>query len=288
MTIMEIVLLICGAAIFIISFFVPERKGSISGQAVDIEEISRISEEKLSETREKMYKMADEAYGYAREKTEDSLDRLSNEKMMALNEYSESVLSAIEKNHQEAVFLYDMLNEKSVDLKNTVRQAQQVDGDLKDTFKAADEIAGNRAKEAKVKAPAVDRPGRSIAKPAQQKDQLSAIERLARNKAGVEKPQEKSSSKRTTATASSGTSFVTPAARTSKAGPADSAKALSHRSIDMALDEGRTPGRNKNEMILKLHREGKSNVEVARELGLGMGEVKLVIDLFEGPKGGAK
>ena len=56
----------------------------------------------------------------------------------------------------------------------------------------------------------------------------------------------------------------------------------------MALDEGRTPGRNKNEMILKLHREGKSNVEVARELGLGMGEVKLVIDLFEGPKGGAK
>lgn len=287
MTTMEIVLLICGAAIFIISFFVPERKGGADRQAADTEEISRISEEKLSETREKMYKMADEAFGYAREKTEDSLDRLSNEKMMALDEYSESVLRDIEKNHQEVVFLYDMLNEKSVDLKNTVRQAQQVGGDLKDTFKAADEMAANQAGSAATKAAIGSRNSAGVVKPAEHKDQLSAIERLARNKAGVEKMQEKSGAKRTAAT-SAKTAATAPSVRASKAKPADSAPAVSPRSIDMAMDEGRTPGRNKNEMILKLHREGKSNVEVARELGLGMGEVKLVIDLFEGPKGGAK
>ena len=39
---------------------------------------------------------------------------------------------------------------------------------------------------------------------------------------------------------------------------------------------------NSNEHILQLHKEGKSNMAIAKELGLGIGEVKLVIDLFEG------
>ena len=38
---------------------------------------------------------------------------------------------------------------------------------------------------------------------------------------------------------------------------------------------------NSNERILELHKRGKSNVAIAKELGLGVGEVKLVIDLFE-------
>lgn len=39
---------------------------------------------------------------------------------------------------------------------------------------------------------------------------------------------------------------------------------------------------NHNERILEMHKQGKSNVAIAKELGLGVGEVKLVIDLFEG------
>ena len=39
---------------------------------------------------------------------------------------------------------------------------------------------------------------------------------------------------------------------------------------------------NSNDRILELHKAGKSNMAIARELGLGIGEVKLVIDLFEG------
>ena len=38
---------------------------------------------------------------------------------------------------------------------------------------------------------------------------------------------------------------------------------------------------NNNELILKMHKQGKSNVAIAKELGLGVGEVNLVIDLFE-------
>lgn len=39
---------------------------------------------------------------------------------------------------------------------------------------------------------------------------------------------------------------------------------------------------NHNERILELYKEGKTYVEIAKELGLGLGEVKLVIELFRG------
>lgn len=36
-----------------------------------------------------------------------------------------------------------------------------------------------------------------------------------------------------------------------------------------------------NEQILELRRQGMSEVEIAKELGLGLGVVRLVIDLYE-------
>ena len=40
-------------------------------------------------------------------------------------------------------------------------------------------------------------------------------------------------------------------------------------------------GRNYNDRILEMYKEGKSKVAIARELNLGVGEVKLVIDLYK-------
>ena len=40
----------------------------------------------------------------------------------------------------------------------------------------------------------------------------------------------------------------------------------------------------RNEEIIRLHKAGKSNVAIAKELDMGVGEVKLVIGLFEGGK----
>ena len=47
------------------------------------------------------------------------------------------------------------------------------------------------------------------------------------------------------------------------------------------LPESESIGANKNEQILELYRQGKSNVVIAKTLGLGVGEVKLVIDLYK-------
>ena len=52
------------------------------------------------------------------------------------------------------------------------------------------------------------------------------------------------------------------------------------KDVDVMLDA--EAKRNSNERILELHKAGKSNMTIAKELGLGIGEVKLVIDLFEG------
>lgn len=53
-------------------------------------------------------------------------------------------------------------------------------------------------------------------------------------------------------------------------------------SVDIQFAQDRDNGSNSNERILALHKAGKSNMAIAKELGLGLGEVKLVIDLFEG------
>ena len=47
------------------------------------------------------------------------------------------------------------------------------------------------------------------------------------------------------------------------------------------MGETAEEGQNNNEKILEMHRQGKSTVAIAKELGLGVGEVKLVIDLYK-------
>ena len=74
------------------------------------------------------------------------MDRLTNEKMLAVNEYSDTVLDQIEKNHKEAVFLYDMLNDKHENLKTTVSEAVKTATEVKQTVKDA-EITAREAKE---------------------------------------------------------------------------------------------------------------------------------------------
>ena len=69
-----------------------------------------------SQMQDKMYETSEDAL----EKAERSLERLTNEKIMAVSEYSDTVLQEIHKNHEEAMFLYDMLNNKHANIKDTV------------------------------------------------------------------------------------------------------------------------------------------------------------------------
>ena len=50
-------------------------------------------------------------------KTDDYLSKLSNEKIMAVSEYSDQILEKIARNHEEVVFLYNILNHKEKSLR---------------------------------------------------------------------------------------------------------------------------------------------------------------------------
>ena len=55
------------------------------------------------------------------EKTEASLDKISKTKILEMNEYADNVLKEINRNHNEVMFMYDMLNEKDKEIKTTVK-----------------------------------------------------------------------------------------------------------------------------------------------------------------------
>ena len=132
MEMMEIVLLIAGGIIFILSFFIPDKKnvsgkqdGGVGSVVLAEGELKGLISQEIDAIRTHVDEVVEEAVTYAMEKTERSLERLSNEKIMAVSEYSDTVLGEIHKNHEEAMFLYDMLNNKHVSLKNTVAEVNR-------------------------------------------------------------------------------------------------------------------------------------------------------------------
>ena len=232
MGILEIVLLIAGIIIFTGSFFLSlggEKNTGIDKKAAK-EEIHGLVEEEMNTVRSKMQGKMEETSEDAIEKAERSLERLTNEKIMAVNEYSDTVLQEIHKNHEEVMFLYDMLNSKHANIKDTVSKMDKA-------VKAAEnKTAENKAAENKT----------------------------VENKAAADKTAGTMAEEKTADTSQT-ESLIQP-----------------ENSPEIGfMGETVQEGQNNNEKILEMHRQGKSTVAIAKELGLGVGEVKLVIDLYK-------
>lgn len=232
MGILEIVLLIAGVIIFTGSFFLPlggEKNTGIDQKAAK-EEIHGLVEEEMNNVRSKMQDKMGETSEDAIEKAERALERLTNEKIMAVNEYSDTVLQEIHKNHEEAMFLYDMLNSKHANIKDTVSKMDKA-------VKAAE----NKTLENKT----------------------------AENKATAEK------------TATDKTAGTVAEEKTADAFQTETLIQPENSPEIGFMGETVQEGQNNNEKILEMHKQGKSTVAIAKELGLGVGEVKLVIDLYK-------
>lgn len=220
MGILEVVLLIAGIVIFIGSFLLPSGKESGINKEAAKEEIKGLVEEEMQTVRSQMQDKMEETSEDALEKAERSLERLTNEKIMAVNEYSDTVLQEIHKNHEEAMFLYDMLNNKHANIKDTVSKMDKA-------VKAAEDKAKIKVEEPR-------------------------------------KPQKENTTEEA----------VDPQTQAENMEPAGSPELG-------FMGETAEEGQNNNEKILEMHSQGKSTVAIAKELGLGVGEVKLVIDLYK-------
>lgn len=249
MGLLEILLILVGIVICVISFRIPAKREEQLEETKELakEEIKGLVEQELSHVREKVEDTVDETITYAVEKTERFMDRMSNEKIMAINEYSDTVMEDIHKTHTEVLFLYDMLNDKHENVKSA---AVEVDKAVKAAREAGAVNAANAAKEMPRETGAA-----AEAMEAKATEQKTVEPKATRQKALEPKPIEP----QTAEPASAG-----------------------QESPEMEISFAGMGMENSNEEILRLHKEGKSNVVIAKELGLGVGEVKLVIDLFEG------
>lgn len=285
MEVMEIVLIILGIIVFALSFLLPAGKKDDTKDNINISEeaIKEMVDREVEGARSQISDIVDETITYAMEKTERSMDRLTNEKMMAVNEYSDTVLEEINKNHKEVVFLYDMLNDKHENFKNTVSEAVKTASEVKQTVKDAEVTAKEAEEKAREVKEAVNEVVSSTPKQEDDFTPISPIrveivheepveeEAKAEQASKGEKKKEAEPSKKSTRKS-----------KTSKASNKGETPAEVPEVAVTLNTEGETGGRNSNERILELHKAGKSNMAIARELGLGIGEVKLVIDLFEG------
>ncbi|MCR5222988.1 MAG: hypothetical protein K6D90_09015 [Lachnospiraceae bacterium] len=223
MTTMEIALLVTGVIIFALSFLIPDKKKENTETAADPQEIRKMMETELNGMKLRVNEATDETVEYAMEKAERQLEKISNEKIMALSEYSDTIMEGIDKSHQEVLFMYDMLSNKQTDLKDTVRKAEAT------------------VREVEAVQPAME----------------SETVKQPETPVFVQQPS------------SDGTDFV-------------SLVSSDHIVDDYIRDDEEDAGVNNNDRILALSEQGLGTVEIARELGIGVGEVKLVIDLYKG------
>lgn len=151
MSVIEIVLIIIGAGVFLLGYFLPAGKKNVDEevQLISEAEIRKLVEGEAESVREKVSDIVDETIGYSIEKTERAMERVANEKIMAVNEYSDTVLEEINKNHKEVTFLYDMLNDKHDTLMASIGEANQVADEIRQTMRDAEITAGETAKKAK-------------------------------------------------------------------------------------------------------------------------------------------
>lgn len=140
MGVVEIVLIIAGAVICILGYLMPSRKEDMDDtlQLISEDEVRKVVDKEIEEAKTHIADVVDETVTYAMEKTERSMERVTNEKIMAVNEYSDTVLEEINKNHKEVLFLYDMLSDKHDNLKNTVSEATKTADEIKQTVRDAE------------------------------------------------------------------------------------------------------------------------------------------------------
>jgi cystathionine beta-lyase/cystathionine gamma-synthase len=118
MTGLEIALLVIGIMIMIASFIFATDKQKTETEAVVTGELSVKQKEEIDR---QIKEILDVRMDEVKEQTEINLDKLSNRKMLEMNEYSDTILAEINRNHNEVMFLYDMLNEKKKEINIAVR-----------------------------------------------------------------------------------------------------------------------------------------------------------------------
>ncbi len=252
MTALEVALLIIGVIVFVISFIFASKM-----DRYDEEKKMELTEKQKADIDKQVKTVLYDQVEYVKEKTEVELDKLSNVKMNEMNEYSETILNEINRNHNEVMFLYDMLNEKKKEVNNAIRDISSIKKELNGMITTVTELIAREEQNSKVIGDS-ERTEINIPKELPEMNSVLNVTVEDESQSGSKKDVLKRIFEEKPEL------FTQPENDEEKAVASDSS--------------------NNNEKILKLHAQGKSIVDIAKELGLGIGEVRLVVELFRGGK----
>lgn len=283
-----IICLIIGAACVAVSFLMKENTGVDSQEKEKIAEEIRakvLSNESIEKVMSKVEKgFTDKLSDIAENKIEESDDRLSeisNNKMLAINEMSGQLIEKIEQNHKEVIFLYDMLNEKSDNLKDFSAKVEGLRKELENEEKRIKtlnhDLDDKIVKVKEVRQTVIARPVKTM--PVQQ-------EKTEKASTGIERV--KAASVNVTNVDNTQADNLVQMQKKEK----DETIQNADDKIESDQDEIKevkviqVKSESKaelstNDKILKMKEEGKSIIEISKALGMGQGEVRLILGLFD-------
>lgn len=256
-----ITLFIAGIIFLVGSFFVQEKLTQ-----KDIDQISKLSDKelkiiigkKLENARAEIEETIDATIEESKEITVREMEKATNEKIMAISEFSDTIVDTMNQTHNEIMFLYSMLNDKQKDITDLTGTLQRITEQIR---------SGKYSQQVQPKPVGQPVPTQymsGVQETAQQAQPVMATETFSRNTQQVNTVTE--------------TVAVKPVRTASDMSPVFNNQIPAGSALSK---EGLYPS-NKNTEILKLHKEGKSDVAIAKELHCGLGEVKLVLGLYKG------
>ena len=317
MTTLEITLILVGIVFLIGSFMVKDKlsKNDLDKIAdMSAEELKVITEKEIKNAESAIDGMLDEHIASKTDETKRDLEKETNSKIMAINEYSDTVLDSINKSHNEIMFLYSILNDKHEELTRLSGNIEKITAQAKKTFESVEASKINNlsnktvlnAKPVVNAAPVSNRQAvtesRGIASSdivtgtkntASVKNQNVSAQNMMSQHAAAQNIMSQNTVVRNTAVPNTVVpnmaaqnavvQNVAVSNMTAQNMTASNTAMQSRNLSDTDVQSGRVydiSEINHNPQILRLYKSGKNIVEIAKELGLGKGEVKLVIDLY--------
>lgn len=279
----KILILIVGLIIIFISFMIHDKatievvKGGSSSSMTDDPFVKDILKDNEDIIRERSQSILNDKIEEALNKADDQLAHISNEKIMAVSEFSDQVLEKIEQNHKEVVFLYDMLNAKENEMKEFVQEIDKSKVVLEEL--ANKELEKQKMLQHKRIQKELEKQMKKQEELEREKEELMLSGVLPQKTENVE-PQEEEIKEETSPKVNTQMSALEHMENTvDEVLVQEEKETVPKEETEIALDDA-----NQNQVILDLYNEGKSIMEIAKVLGKGQGEVKLVIDLFQGAR----
>lgn len=130
------ILIIVGLILMVAGFVLPARDDLYDSDRVDAE-IREMVRRNVNGSKRQVQEMVDTVIGDNIGQTTRAIERITNEKIQSISDYSDTVINEIHKSHDEVTFMYEMLDAKHKDLKKTSAEVTKVAKEAADTARDA-------------------------------------------------------------------------------------------------------------------------------------------------------